>query len=48
MKISKVTDYAALKTKMSCFKPLRGCINHANKCWHLNVYELDKFRVQLS
>ena len=32
-----------------CFKSLRCCIYHANKCknanncWHFNIYEQDKF-----
>ena len=40
--------------EVSCFKPLRCCIYHANKClnanncWHFNIYEQDKFRAQLS
>ena len=40
--------------EVSCFKSLRCCIYHANKflngnnCWHLNIYEQDKFRAQLS
>ena len=47
-----------IKTKIptnnefSCFKSLRCCIYHANKClnkcWHFNIYEQDKFRAQLS
>ena len=37
-----------------CFKSLRCCIYHANKClnanncWHFDIYEQDKFRAQLS
>ena len=40
--------------KVSCFKSLRSCIYHANKClnanncWHFNIYEQDKFHAQLS
>ena len=40
--------------EVSCFKSLRCCIYHANKCkstidcWHFNIYEQDKFRAQLS
>ena len=40
--------------KVFCFKSLRCCIYHANKCenandcWHFNIYEQDKFRAQLS
>ena len=40
-----------IKTKIdvSCFKSLRCCNYHANKCcWHFNIYEQDKFRAQLS
>ena len=49
-----------IKTKMptnkevSCFKSLRCCIYHANKClnanncWHFNIYEQEKFHAQLS
>ena len=33
--------------EVSCFKSLR-CIYHAYNCWHFNIYEQDKFRVQLS
>ena len=38
----------------NCFKSLRCCIYHANKClnanncWHFNIYEQDKFCAQLS
>ena len=44
-----------IKTQMqenkdfSCFKNIRCCIYHANKCsyanncWHFNIYEHDKF-----
>ena len=40
--------------EVSCFKSLRYCIYHANKClnanncWHFDIYEQDKFRAQLS
>ena len=40
--------------EVSCFKSLRWCIYHANKClnanncWHCNIYEQDEFRAQLS
>ena len=40
--------------EVSCFKFLRCCIYHANKCknanncWHFNIYKQDKFRAQLS
>ena len=40
--------------EVSCFKPLRCCIYHANKClnanncWHFNICEQDKFRAELS
>ena len=34
--------------EVSCFQSLRYCINHANKCWHFNINEQDKFRAQLS
>ena len=40
--------------EVSCFKSLRCCTYHANKCknanncWHFNIYEQDKFRAQLS
>ena len=40
--------------EVSCFKSLRCCIYHANKClnanncWHFDIYEQDKFRAQLS
>ena len=40
--------------EVSCFKSLRCCIYHANKCLnanncrHFNIYEQDKFRAQLS
>ena len=40
--------------EVSCFKSLRCCIYHANKClnanncWHFNIYEQDKFCAQLS
>ena len=49
-----------IKTKMLknidfyCFQTLRFCINHVIKCqnvencWHLNIYEHDKFHAQLS
>ena len=39
---------------VSCFKSLRCGIYHAykclnaNKCWHFNIYEQDKFLAQLS
>ena len=39
---------------VSCFKSLRCCIYHANKCKnandcrHFNIYEQDKFHSQLS
>ena len=42
------------KKEVSCFKSLRCCVYHANKCqiandcWHFNIYEVDKFRAQLS
>ena len=48
-----------IKTKIptnkedSCFKSLRCCIYHdnkcenANNCWQFNIYEHDKFRAQL-
>ena len=53
-------NYLLIKTKIlaneevSCFKPLRGCIYHADKCsnadncWHFNIYEQDEFHAQLS
>ena len=31
--------------EVSCFKSLRRCIYHADKCY---IYEQDKFRAQLS
>ena len=34
--------------EVSCIKSLRCCIYHANNCCHFNIYELDKFRSQLS
>ena len=40
--------------EVSCFKSLRCCIYHANKClnanncWHFNIDEQDKFPAQLS
>ena len=40
--------------EVSCFKSLRCCIYHADKClnanncWHFNIYEQDKFSAQLS
>ena len=40
--------------EVSCFKSLKCCIYHANKClnanncWGFNIYEQDKFRAQLS
>ena len=40
--------------EVSCFKSLRCCIYHANKClnaifcWHFNISEHDKFHAQLS
>ena len=49
-----------IKTKIptnkeaSCYKSLRCCAYHANKCynanncWHFNIYEQDKFPTQLS
>ena len=39
---------------LSCFQTLRSdivfiiLINVANSCWHVNIYELDKFHAQLS
>ena len=47
---SKITT----NKEVSCFKSLRCCIYHANKClnanncWHFNIYEQDKFHAQLS
>ena len=34
--------------EVSCFKSLRCCIYHDNKCWHFNIYEHDEFHAQLS
>ena len=60
-KVIKLFSFQPLiKTKIptnievSCFKSLRCCTYHANKClnanncWHFNIYEQDKFRAQLS
>ena len=50
----RLTLKALAKTKIStnkefsCFKSLRCCINHANKCLNANNCEQDKFRAQLS
>ena len=49
----KTKIHVPTNVEVSCFKSLRCCINHANKCnanncRHFNNYEQDKFRAQLS
>ena len=49
-----ITTKIPTNKEVSCFKSLRCCIYHANKCknatncWHFNIHEQDKFHTQLS